>query len=87
MKRRRPVLLTVKQVARALNVGERTVYRLVQSGHLAAPRSVGGSKRWFRVDVVVYQYRLQRGDFELAEGRASAKRAKSRQGPQNGPKE
>ncbi len=57
-------LLTVKEVAHLLNVSERTVRRLVTEGHLAAPRSVGGARRWFPGDVRVYLYRLRRGDFE-----------------------
>lgn len=47
-----------------LGVSERTVYRLVEHGHLLRPRVVGGAKRWFPGDVKVYLYRLRRGDFE-----------------------
>lgn len=57
-------LLSVKQVARLLDVRERTVYRLVKDGHLAPPRHVAGQAKWFPADIRVYLYRLRRGDFE-----------------------
>ena len=57
-------LLSVTEVAAALNVSERTVYRLVKERKLSRPRRVGGESRWFPGDVRVYLYRLRRGDFE-----------------------
>jgi len=44
----KPILLTVRDVAFLLRLGERTVWRLCSIGELPAPISVGRSKRWTR---------------------------------------
>ncbi len=70
-RRKRPSLLTVKQVAHMLNVSERTIYRLVKERKLSRPRKLtDGAMRWFGADIRVYLYRLRRGDFEEPEGTA-----------------
>ncbi len=54
--------LTLKEVAERLNVGEKTVRRMVARGEFPRPRYLGGSPRWFEEDVTHYLYRLRRGD-------------------------
>ena len=43
-----PILLNVREVARLLGIGERSVWRLVGSRRLPKPISLGRSKRWSR---------------------------------------
>ena len=43
-----PILLTVKQVAQLLCIGERTVWRLSSTGELPSPICIGRSRRWCR---------------------------------------
>ena len=58
-------MLSIRQVMRRLNVGRRTVYRLVERGWLAPARPVLlGTVRWAEVDVMIYQRRWERGDFQ-----------------------
>ncbi len=44
----RSLLLDVKEVARLLCLGERTVWRLSGGGMLPKPISIGRSRRWHR---------------------------------------
>lgn len=43
-----PVLLTIQQVGKVLQLSTRTVYRLRSAGKLPPPVEVGGSLRWNR---------------------------------------
>ncbi len=56
------ILLTVKQVAQMLCIGERTVWRLSSTGELPSPICIGRSKRWCRQTIE---------DYVLAKSRAS----------------
>ncbi len=42
------ILLTVREVAHLLCIGERTVWRLSSTGELPSPICIGRSKRWCR---------------------------------------
>ena len=42
------ILLTVREVAHLLCLGERTVWRLSSTGELPSPICIGRSKRWCR---------------------------------------
>ncbi len=44
----RPLLLTAGQVAELLQIGERTLWRYVGSGHAPPPIHIGGATRWRR---------------------------------------
>lgn len=46
------VLLRVRDVARALGLHPRTVWRLSACGELPKPISVGGSTRWVRAEIL-----------------------------------
>jgi excisionase family DNA binding protein len=43
-----PLLLTASQVAGLLQIGERTVWRLLSAGAIVAPVRIGGATRWRR---------------------------------------
>lgn len=43
-----PILLTAAQVAGLLQIGERTVWRLLSAGAIVAPVRIGGATRWRR---------------------------------------
>ncbi|TWT96905.1 Helix-turn-helix domain protein [Botrimarina colliarenosi] len=43
-----PLLLTAAQVAGLLQIGERTVWRLLSAGAIVAPVRIGGATRWRR---------------------------------------
>lgn len=43
-----PLLLTAAQVAGLLQIGERTVWRLLSVGAIIAPVRIGGATRWRR---------------------------------------
>lgn len=43
-----PILLTAKQVAALLQIGERTLWRHVSAGRFLSPFRVGGATRWPR---------------------------------------
>ena len=45
------VLLRVEQVAEALGISKRTVWRLVSGGQLPQPVAIGRCKRWKQGDV------------------------------------
>lgn len=45
-------LLDVGAVAALLNCGERTVYRLADSGRMPAPVKLGALVRWNRVELI-----------------------------------
>ena len=47
-----PVLLRVKQVADLLELSERTVFRLADSGKLPRPRRLNSSVRWDRAELL-----------------------------------
>lgn len=60
-------LLTLKEVATALDLSERAVQRLVKEGHLAHPVMLGSSPRWFETDVRVYLWMLLRAQIAPAQ--------------------
>jgi excisionase family DNA binding protein len=41
-----PLMLKVEQVARLLNISERTVWRLASTGEIPRPIGLGRSRRW-----------------------------------------
>lgn len=41
-----PLLVDSKQVAKLLNLGERTIWRMAHSGILPKPMKIGGAVRW-----------------------------------------
>jgi excisionase family DNA binding protein len=47
----RQLLWTVKQVAQALGIGERTVWKFSATGEIPAPIRIGRSKRWDRTAI------------------------------------
>jgi excisionase family DNA binding protein len=47
-------LLNVNDVAVVLSISKRTVWRLLSSGELPAPVSIGRCKRWLASDVDAY---------------------------------
>lgn len=47
-------LLTVKQVAAMLTCGERTVYRMADTGKMPRPVKIGGLVRWPRRGVMAW---------------------------------
>jgi len=47
----RPLLINASELAVMLNIGERTLWRLLASGKLIDPVRIGGNTRW-RVDEV-----------------------------------
>jgi len=47
-----PLVLKVHEVARLLNVSERTVWRLTSTGEFPAPIQLGRSRRWSRKAIV-----------------------------------
>jgi len=49
-----PLLLAVEEVARLLDVSERTVYRLRRTGELSEPVALRGCKRWPRREIEEY---------------------------------
>jgi len=50
----KPILLTVRDVAFLLGLGERTVWRLCGDGKLPPPISIGRSRRWTRQTIEEY---------------------------------
>jgi len=50
-KNRPAALLSVKEVASALQISTRTVWRLVSSGELIKPLRVGRNTRWRRAEL------------------------------------
>ena len=48
------ILLTVREVAHLLAIGERTVWRLSSIGELPSPVSIGRSRRWCRRTIEDY---------------------------------
>ena len=48
---RPPLLVDVKEVARLLGVGERTVWSKVASGAMPQPVRIGKLCRWVRTDI------------------------------------
>lgn len=49
-----PLLIDVKEVARLLSLGVRTVWRLSGGGTLPKPISIGRAKRWERRAIVEF---------------------------------
>ena len=45
------LLLTVREVAELLHLGERTIWKLSTTGELPSPIRIGRSRRWDRRDV------------------------------------
>lgn len=58
------VLLDIGAVCKVLSVSENTVRKIVRAGQLRKPRMVGGSPRWFWIDIKVYLARLRSGEFD-----------------------
>lgn len=52
--------LPIREVAKQLTCGTRTVWRLVARGDLRPPVHVGGSARWLRCDVQEYSDRISK---------------------------
>jgi len=48
------LLWDVKQVAKALGIGERTVWKHTHAGELPSPIRIGRSVRWARRDIETY---------------------------------
>ncbi len=47
-----PVLLTTREAARLLGIGERTLWRHSRDGVAPAPRKIGGTVRYSRSEVL-----------------------------------
>lgn len=58
--------LTLPEVLNALSVDEGTLDRMIANGQFSRPkrRSQNGVRFWFEADIIVYRYRLMRGDFD-----------------------
>lgn len=67
----RQEMLTVKQVAKLLNIGVRTVWRHRKDGIIPEPVTMGGSVRWKKKDIATY-LGLSIGELEGAGGNESA---------------
>ena len=52
--------LPIREVAKQLTCGTRTVWRLVARGELRPPVHVGGSARWLRCDIQEYSERISK---------------------------
>ena len=63
------LLLSVKQVAEALGVGERTIWRLSATGQLPEPIRIGRLRRWRRSTLEAWLARAE------SEARRDANRA------------
>jgi len=61
------LLWTVKQVAQALGIGERTVWKFSAIGEIPAPIRIGRSKRWDRTAIEDWLAR-KRADSEKQRG-------------------